>query len=181
MDMNIIGICGKAGVGKSTSAKFLVEGRGFVEINLADEIKRVAKRWYGFTDDQLYGPSASRMIPNARPPHLVPRRVLQQLGTEVGRLIYADTWIDFCLASAEKALKKVRGVVVGDVRFPNEALAIQRAGGMILKINRTVPGVVDGHLSETSVDDVIEDVLIDNVGTLEELKEQVLACVVEAS
>lgn len=58
--MNILGLCGTMGTGKSTVARILVERHGYVEVALADEIKRTAARWWGFTEETLWGPSERR-------------------------------------------------------------------------------------------------------------------------
>lgn len=57
---HIVGISGKAGSGKDTVAKYLVDNHGFIAMSLADEMKRFGKRIFGFTDNQLWGPSANR-------------------------------------------------------------------------------------------------------------------------
>jgi hypothetical protein len=57
---HIIGVSGKAGSGKDTVGKYLVDHHGFIAMSLADEMKRFCKQVFGFTDDQLWGPSASR-------------------------------------------------------------------------------------------------------------------------
>lgn len=60
------------------------------------------------------------------------RKILQVLGTEVGRSIYADIWIDALF----KDYSEGSNWVITDVRFPNEAKAIKDKGGIIIRINR---------------------------------------------
>ena len=64
---------GSAGAGKSEVAKRLVEKHGFVEVALADEIKRICMRLWDFSEEQLWGPSAERNKPDERytTPHLI--------------------------------------------------------------------------------------------------------------
>lgn len=64
----ILGICGLAGSGKDTAAKFIVEDHRFVPMAFADEMKRICKRVYDFTDQQLWGPSEFRNAPDKRYP-----------------------------------------------------------------------------------------------------------------
>lgn len=64
----IIGFCGLAGSGKDTAANFVVTDHKFVGIAFADELKRICKRVYDFTDDQLWGPSESRNAVDLRYP-----------------------------------------------------------------------------------------------------------------
>jgi hypothetical protein len=62
----LIGISGPAGCGKDTVAGFLAQDAQFVIVALADPIKRICKEVYDFTDEQLWGPSASRNAPDTR-------------------------------------------------------------------------------------------------------------------
>jgi hypothetical protein len=67
-------------------------------------------------------------------PELTPRWVLQQWGTNVLRTGFHD---DIWIASLENRLLKTKDdVVISDVRFPNEILAIKRAGGKVIRIVR---------------------------------------------
>jgi hypothetical protein len=63
----IIGISGRAGSGKDTAADFLVD-HGFVKVALADEMKRTCRRVFGFSIEQLWGPSEKRNEPDKRYP-----------------------------------------------------------------------------------------------------------------
>jgi len=56
------------------------------------------------------------------------------------------------------------------LRFRNEAEQVKLHNGKIIRINR--PGLVsDSHISETEMDDYEFDYVINNDGTLEQLKE----------
>jgi hypothetical protein len=203
----IIGVAGKAGAGKDTTADFLVKNHGFVKIALADPIKRAAMDWYGFSVTQLWGPSEERNKPDLRyvngyedtpdgashPLYLTPRKALQFMGTEVGRELYPNTWVDYAMRIAkeileegveyyptrgttvEKAEVPARGVVLSDVRFKNEIDAIHAAGGYVFRLTRgtSLSGAASQHRSETeqaSLPDSLFDFLIENSGTLEELE-----------
>ena len=61
-------------------------------------------------------------------------------------------------------------VVLTDVRFPNEAEAIQAAGGRLVRVVRPGQDTSDQHISETALDDLVADVEIQNDGTLDELR-----------
>lgn len=98
---------GSAGAGKDTAAKFFVDQHGYVVVALADELKRTAMRWYGFTPAQLWGPSELRNTPSPKYPQLICRDVLQKMGTEVGRGIYLDTWVDMTIATARELIDGV--------------------------------------------------------------------------
>jgi Deoxynucleotide monophosphate kinase len=114
--MNIIGIAGVAGAGKDTAANALVENYGFVKVSLADPLKRICKEVFGFTDEQLWGPSEMRNQSDERWPHtfagsvdkprewLTPRYALQTLGTEWGRACSPNVWVDYAIRAAERIL-----------------------------------------------------------------------------
>jgi hypothetical protein len=127
--MNIIGITGKAGSGKDTVADILVREHGFVKVALADPMKRICRDVFQFTDQQLWGPSEFRNAPDRRYPrehafhhvvkgaihcaccgvpfpeagqcYLTPRFALQRLGTEYGRAMHQDVWINKALSTAK--------------------------------------------------------------------------------
>jgi predicted Zn-dependent protease with MMP-like domain len=105
---------------------------------------------------------------------LQPRVALQTLGTEFGRTLYENVWVDYAGRIAQQLLKggwvynKATGlirsdvarcpdaVVITDGRFPNEVLAVKRRGGIAIKVvnpeqpNTTVG--IAGHASETAQD-----------------------------
>lgn len=174
--MNIIGICGTAGAGKSTVASILVRDHGYTEIAFADVMKRFAREALAFSDDQLWGPSDSRNAPDPRYPRadgsrLAPLEFLQKLGTECGRFCYPNIWVDYAIRVAKSLLQpggdrgysaqrglfyrgdlpRAEGVVISDVRFRNEMDAIHAAGGRVVRIVRAsagLAGAVAAHASE---------------------------------
>ena len=56
----VVILCGQAGSGKDTAADFLVEHEGAVSLGQADVLKHMARDFFGFTDEQLFGPSEKR-------------------------------------------------------------------------------------------------------------------------
>jgi hypothetical protein len=131
-------------------------------------------------------------------PHLTPRWVLQQWGTEVLRQHFHD---DLWIASVERKLLNVKDdIVITDGRFKNELDAIKRAGGITIRANRgpkpewydwavsynrgersnltwaTSKRRLDDlniHASEYSSVGLDYDYHIDNNGTLDQLHEQI--------
>ncbi|WP_327292480.1 deoxynucleotide monophosphate kinase family protein [Streptomyces sp. NBC_01198] len=103
------------------------------------------------------------------------RALLQRTGTEAGRTILGgDVWINALFRDHEVGEK----LVIPDVRFPNEAMAIRSRGGVVLRIERlgVEPAVgEDGevHDSETALDDWAFDGRIHNDGTIEDLRDAV--------
>jgi hypothetical protein len=67
MSTPIIGIAGEAGSGKDTVAGFIQKyTQNSVCIAQADSMKRFAKKAFGFTEEQLWGPSEYRNAPDLR-------------------------------------------------------------------------------------------------------------------
>ena len=105
-----------------------------------------------------------------------PRQMMQTLGTEWGRsCIHPELWIMVAAGAVEQQQKLGRDVVIDDVRFPNEAEMVHRLGGELWLVDR--PGVVyEGeHASEGALADVLPDVVVNNSGSLEHLREVVAA------
>lgn len=103
------------------------------------------------------------------------RRLLQVFGTEVGREQFGqDVW-------ARKVIGQVAQpgrYVITDLRFQSEYDALAQAlGGDVLfvKVKRPGVGPVNGHASDKGLDDDLFDIIINNDGTLKDLKRQTLA------
>jgi hypothetical protein len=163
--MNIYGISGLAGSGKDSVADALENAR-FTKVSLADPMKRAAMDWFGWSQDILWGPSEKRSIEDPRAPGLTARKVLQLMGTELGRACYQDIWVDYAMRTAKELLKDAPpdpyiakpftrqaydpcrgvdkchwisdriGVVIPDCRFKNEIVAIKEREGKVIRIKR---------------------------------------------
>lgn len=227
----LVGIAGAAGAGKSTVARVLVDELGFVEMSLAAPMKEFCRSVFGFSDEQLFGPSKYRNAPDARfgagpecfgawaaaedavlengpawleeiglgvdaMPELrcwfdditvlcagrwgrapvekcSPRLCLQYLGTQFGREVSPDIWVD-CLL--KRVAESKHPVVVADVRFENEVRAIRAAGGWLVLVKREgtgIGGARGAHQSETELQGLSEELFdskLVNVETIEEAK-----------
>jgi hypothetical protein len=125
--------------------------------------------------------------------YLTPRHALQQLGTEWGRGCYPNTWVEYALRTADTLLREgceyyptrgltveradepPRGVVISDVRFPNEVEALRAKGAMIWKTTRGqgLQGAAATHASEKYIDELTADVIFPPNLTLEQLPQVV--------
>lgn len=253
----IIGLSGRSGCGKDTAADVLVE-RGWVKVALADPMKRLAMKIFGFTPHALWGPSKARneivtlragglwreafyragealpeiaelygpaFFDNAVPRPAVSdallqyleacvvldatgefsaRTALQLLGTEMGRGLREDVWVQQVLhvarelafrgvcydiksglsfvphATSPCSVSPPLGIVVTDCRFLNEVHALQSNGGRVYWVDadrRCQPkdvGIV-GHASEATGGLVHTlDGVIDNNGCPDDLAAQIL-------
>ena len=140
----IIGVAGFIGSGKDTLADYLITFKGFKRMSYAGPLKDAIASIFGWDRELLEGTTKySRewrdtidpwWAERLSIPHLTPRWVLQQWGTEVGRrAFHDDTWI----ASIENRLRTVKDdIVISDCRFPNELKSIKRAGGITIRVTR---------------------------------------------
>ena len=99
-------------------------------------------------------------------------RLLQVVGTECFReVIGPDVWVDALMKSWE--LEGRPPIIIADTRFPNETVAIWRAGGVIIQVCRTVNERADGrsvnHISEHALDGEDADTVLNNDGSVADL------------
>ena len=152
--MIVVGIAGHFGAGKDTVAQRLVLRHGFVRVGFADCLKHeVAAKlrgtllaYAGERGTVIHNPDAAihTLLWDERTP--MTRKLLQEWGTELRRTEDPEYWV----AAWRNAASKYPRVVVPDVRFINEALAITERGGRLVRVER--PGYHgDGHASETSL------------------------------
>jgi hypothetical protein len=180
----IIGLGHVAQVGKDTAAEGLIRDLGFQRHKFAAKLLELAM----FADpivSGIAGPQPANVnvghgrfawtvkgmgYDEAKSAYPEVRRFLQTLG-EGGRKVFGeDFWVDAAFA----ALPANRDVVFTDVRYRNEAEAIQAAGGYVIKVNR--PGRVgSGHVSETDLADFDGwDAVVDNSGSIEQLQGEIV-------
>lgn len=94
------------------------------------------------------------------------REFLQKLGTEAMRVgLHQNVWVNALFSEFKPNISQW---LVTDVRFPNEAEAVKKHHGIMLRINRG-EAPANAHVSETSLDDYAFDYVIDNNGTMEDL------------
>jgi hypothetical protein len=154
-----IGIIGRARVGKDTAGAWLVENRGYARVGFADALKEAALRldpyvsaYVGFCDEYDHEVTVRRLSRMVREhgwetakEHGEVRRILQELGMAV-RAIDEEFWLRTALDKVREINTSGHPVVITDVRFPNEADSLRRAGFHLLFIDR--PGVP--HLDHAS-------------------------------
>lgn len=176
----LIGLTGLAGSGKDTVREMLEQDHDFDGIAFADPIRdmlgalldsmEVSRAWMVARDLK------EQDIPQLGVSY---RKMAQALGTEWGRALNSNMWLDIAAAKIGVCGQYGNpGVVISDVRFANEADWIKSQGGVIWKILR--PGVepVREHVSE-QLTELPYDYVIDNHGTIDNLAHAVTSAVLQ--
>lgn len=168
----LIGITGYKQVGKTTMAEILEHSEQFEHETFAGKLKEIVRDLYGLTEEQVNGPVElkEQVIPAWGKS---PREIMQLFGTEVTRSVHPDTWVRYLVNRIKWPVEIGFDFVISDVRFPNEAEAIKKLGGVIVRVYRPGYGG-DGHASETSIQQIAFDHLITNDGTLQQFSQQIL-------
>ena len=76
------------------------------------------------------------------------REFMQFLGTEVMRKIYEPIWVKNCFDRIEEDSPEI--AIIGDCRFINEIQAVQKAGGKVIRLTRSL--YESTHQSEIDAD-----------------------------
>jgi hypothetical protein len=82
--------------------------------------------------------------------YLSPRLALQSLGTEWGRRLYKDVWVDACFSRID-AREGATPVVITDGRFLNEIRGSRRKGAFVVKLARGMSASTATHESEAEL------------------------------
>lgn len=160
----LIAFTGLAGSGKSTAALHLVQRHGFARVRLAGPLKAML-RALGLTEQEVDGDQKEE--PCELLGGQTPRWAMQTLGTEWGReLISGDLWTRAWWQAVHN-VPVGQPVVVDDLRFINEAAAVQALNGTIVLVNRPGAGVgAAGHPSEGIA--LPHHATIDNAGSMDD-------------
>ena len=174
----LIGLCGYAGAGKDTAAHVLIEELYFQRVAFADPIKAALlalnpfvpgpntesyTRLSDFTADRSW--AEVKEYPEVR-------RLMQILGTEVGRNLFdPEIWVKLAESKILSTMA-VGHTVVTDVRFPNEARMIKRHGGVLVRVSRPDFGPVNEHVSDRASENWTYDCFVENDSTVEALRDK---------
>lgn len=163
----LISFTGKMGVGKTTSANYLLKKL---------EQKRIACKIIKFAGP-LYDMQKS-IYDIAKLPHPKEkdRKLLQYLGTEWGRQKDENLWTNIFKKRVKEAFEQDIIVLNDDLRFDNEAVTIDELGGHIILVEghdhhnpETI--ISQDHKSEQGISRHLANFKIANSGTVEQLYE----------
>lgn len=190
-NLRVIGLTGYARSGKDSAAAVLAEIAGFERIAFADALRDMALainpilayvapgsgrdvEWFGMTGTIRYSDVVQRVGYEQAKTRPEVRQYLQRMGNEgvrhvLGKHTWVRVWKDRVL---ERLRKGPANIVVTDVRFVNEAEAVQ-SEGQLWRIVRPGTGAANSHASELEQDSFVPDVTI-VANNLTELRQGVI-------
>lgn len=178
-NLRLIGLTGRAGSGKDTAFDLLVSGVPTVKFQrkaFADLLKRSAMLALGLdpedADHLKERGTITVRFGQDEAIELTGREYFQRYGLEAHREVFGhDFWTKRVLT--DEVLGNSRVTVITDVRLDDEAEAIRELGGQVWRIDRD-DEVTDTHPTEQGISDDLLDVVIHNVGSVDEL--QMMVC-----
>jgi hypothetical protein len=190
--MGIISLSGKLNSGKDTLAKILMEqDKRYVVKKWAGKLKQVATMLTGVPVEMWEDQEFKKQKMTSEWGGMTYREFLQKLGTDGLRDgLHKNVWVN-ALMSEYRTPNEFVSVpesmwVITDTRFPNEANAVRKAGGVVAVVRRPCQVCEqvlwhdswckegnkpeNNHASETSLDSYSFDYVVPNYGTLEDFK-----------
>lgn len=168
----LIGFGGYAQTGKDTCAEYLFSKYGFWHYKFADKLKEMVE---GVNPYVFHYPNAymrySQAVhglgyEQAKKTFPEVRNLLKNFGMEMRKQFGEDVWVDLLFNNIESF---ENNIVISDVRFKNEAEAIKKYGGTVVRVKRPGIGPHSNHASETELDKIEYDYTINNEGSVFDL------------
>lgn len=171
----LIGISGKKFVGKDTVATLLAGLLQQAHVTsesaaFADALKRVASNISGIPLNWFYAPELKESAHHCCGKS--PRQIMEEANA-----VFKDCWGDDVFVRTvahrwEKVRSRRAAFIVTDVRFQVEADWVRSEGGVLVHVLRNT-GHKSKAASEQGVPSLPQDIVIENNGTKEQLKEAV--------
>lgn len=188
---SLIGLGGKLRAGKDAIGDYLEENHDYVKLGMSDALNEAllklnpiiptGKHWeagyeHYMTYQDYHG--AHGYVEAKKNPEV--RRLLQVLGTEVGReMIDPDVWVRIAEKKIREHWEAGRNVVITAMRFPNEIEMLERLGGFSVWVERPTADrlgdtqgdkvQIGAHASENSVSEIDFQFTLLNDSTLDAL------------
>lgn len=170
MKLCIIGLVGPSGAGKTAIIKHLTERYSFSRTHAGMAVKIAVKVGFNLSEEEVDGDL--REIPSDKLGGATPRAVLEQVGQAVH--IHAPkatsiVWRDYVVSHSYPG----RRIIADGIRRQTEADMVHELGGIVLRIGGERAKIDPNKPLDLVQQEVQEDVLIENSGTLDELIQKV--------
>lgn len=169
---NIIGISGKKGSGKDTFFKLFNKHSPYIYENskFSDKLREIASSITGYSINYFYDRNMYDTYLEDWDMNI--REILQKLGLEAMREGFDyDVWIKTFFANYHEE----NNYMITDVRFPNEIEAIQKHGGIVIRLDGRGDDDGDKHFSESALDGFDGyDYVVNNNGSIKDYENEVI-------
>lgn len=195
-----IAIVGEFASGKTTLAEYLIENYRYTRLSFAKRLKEVAEQVYhpvfrtGIGGVEKTGRYEVWPLDETNPVDVSGREILQRLGQSVKELDKLF-WVRWMLNDMEAGRSGTGPFVIDDCRFPYEADALRERGFIVARLvtpldvrmnryelsygRRPTPAEMN-HPSETEVQNIKWDALLDGTKPVEILAEALVESVAAA-
>lgn len=184
--IRVVAILGTLNSGKGTFAQIFTESGRFTPMAFTDPMKSILQDLFSLTTEELWGTSDKR-TPRTR-------ELLQVFGTDFARKYDPEIWVNkmyerigycerhgFDTCFQGRGFQSKEGVIITDLRFPNEAKMLrEHYDATLIKIVRPHSGDAaelthTQHASETAVTEIPREwihYVVHNTGTQENLQNE---------
>jgi len=172
--MSIVGFTGVMGAGKTTAANMI---EGAIVLSFAEPLKSAVKILFALTDTQLHTLDGKNTVDPRW--GISPRELLQYLGTDCIRNKFPGHWVKLMGHKIQQLQDKIGDeaiIAIDDIRFEDEAELVRSLNGTVVHVigrKVTVGENLAGHKSESGIRFTEGDTVIDNSGTIPELKKKI--------
>jgi hypothetical protein len=154
MTGQLIGLGGKLRAGKDAVGDYLVENKNFVKLGMSDALNEALLKLdpiirVDLDDDGVAALRYQQLhaqvgyVEAKKNPEV--RRLLQVLGTEVGReMIDQQVWVNIAKRKIQEHWDAGRNVVITAIRFPNEIDMVLNLGGYTVWVERPAESRSEG-------------------------------------
>lgn len=179
MEARLLAIGGYATSGKDAVANVLVEDLGWYKTYMSKPLEQALvtlNPWIRYAGgSERYSVLHARVGYDESKKNPEVRRLLQTLGTEVGRNMFGqNVWLDAVCREVSDRLASGRNVVVTGIRYPNEIDRFRELNAWTLWVDRPGVEAVNSHSSDNTLTSAwFQDSFL-NEGTLNDLRHWVI-------
>lgn len=156
----LIAVAGMRGSGKDTVAKHLCSLDDRVRVlKFATPVKATLKQLFDFTDEELEDEILKELVV----PRLgfSPRQAMRTLGTEFGRTLNPDVWVNIARESYHDNLVDGHLTIITDLRYKNEYDFVKSEGGIVIHLTTPFDVAVE-HSSDVALPIEHDDFVLHN-------------------